>query len=209
MPYKKSYRKRKYKKRGKKRMSLPRKNYALVKRLYRQIETKYVDAIGVATGITSAGNLTNLSLGVTQGLLDIGNRIGDKITVTSLIVRFYLVNNAMNGQFRIIFFWDKQNKVTTPGGFLSNVGSPQSILSPKDYDRRFDSKTLKDVIMKADFAGRQISHMKFRIPINKQTQYIAGGTGVNTGALKWLLITDNALGLGDLHYFIRMKYVDL
>jgi hypothetical protein len=135
---------------------------------------KFEDAIETWDPTSQVGrevNMTQIRIGTTQGLLDINNRIGDKVSVKSIDFRYSLgvVGSASAippqpiNKIRVVLFWDTDPVntdntgnyvVSTPEWQLLlqalsvTVPAPggQAILSPKDHDKGSRFQLLHDEV---------------------------------------------------------------
>lgn len=183
----------------------------MAKRLKDMVNTEYkfYDQ-NVNASYDHTGNLNILNTPA-QGQTDT-TRIGDSIKVQNLTLRGYIYANAaaVSTLFRIMVLWDPQNKSTATSDILANVASVYAPISPKNYDKKFQTRVLHDkcysiVSGGADSAMRQFDVV---IPVNQHTQFEAGSTTINTGALKILLISAAGVNLPTCVYTARVTYTD-
>lgn len=217
MAYKKNYRRRRQHKRsgrsrakriGAKAGSMAYTAYKTAMRLKDMINTEYkFYDINNASNPDWTGSLSTLNT-PNQGSTD-QTRIGDSIKCQNLTLRGYVVANSAAPAFvRMMIIWDPQAKAATTADILEYTGSVFAPFSPKDYDKRFQTRVLLDKVfsvMPADVIQRDFD---FVVPIDQHTQFEAGGIGINTGALKILLISNLSANLPGVHYQARLSYTD-
>lgn len=206
MPYKKNYRKRvPYKKRknvggrarfkrvGSKAGSMAYTAFKMAKRLMDavNIEYKFIDTTFSLTTFGYTGGMIPLNV-IALGTND-NQRIGDSVKLQNLVLRYSCQNypNTVN-QFRVLIVWDKQNKISGSGDVLEYSGSILSTLSPKKYDKRFETKILYDRVHLLDPVNKTQEYVDVVIPINEHTQFDSGTTTVNTGALKLIALSNDS-----------------
>lgn len=177
------------------------------------VEYKHFDQVVNAVQPDYNGTLVTLN-NMAQGTTD-ATRIGDSIKVQNVIIRGQVVNNATSNQLnrtRIMLIWDEQNQISSITDLLESTGSVFVMYSPKNYDKRFRSIVLYDqVFSTATFTGSQAFFRDFEInlPINKHTQFSAGTTTINTGALKLVLISSGITSnLPSVDGYVRVTYTD-
>ena len=169
---------------------------------YKFLDTNYSNTMDY-NGIVSTLN------SISQGITDTG-RTGDSVKIQNIMLRGNILAGTVPAQLRVILFWDAQNKVASVSDVLESTGTAYSVLSPKNYDKRFQTKVLWDkvfdVVPTADNAHR---HFQLSLPINLHSQYAAATSTINTGALKILLISNIVTtGLPTIVYYSRVSYTD-
>lgn len=125
---------------------------------------------------------------ISQGDTDL-TRDGDSVKIQNLNLRYNIASSSQTFA-RVIVFWDKQDQIVNPGDFLETVGSGYAPNSAKNYDNRFRTKTLYDRKHNLSVGGGLQNIVDTVIPINLHTQFYAGTTGIRTGALKILMISE-------------------
>lgn len=184
--------------------------YRMAKKLNSQVEQKYFLSQS-ASAIPSTGSITRLNQ-VPQGDQDI-HRNGDNLRMKGLTIRGHVKINgaATYTQLRAIVFFDPQVKVDTTVDNLLNTtytGTGQACLAPKDHDKRFWSKVLWDRTFTLNQADKTAISFKKYIPVNKHTQFEAGGTTINAGQLSLLLISNEATNTPTFSYISQLSYTD-
>ena len=223
MAYKKKYvpKKRTFKKRKSVVKTLAKK----VNTLYKNIETKHyrIDGIGALPD-----NNPTLAIrpypNVTQGLLDYGNRVGDKITVK--YVRFKSTWELGAGFAprvgRVIAFIMKSNPdgIAVAWSTIYNLfmesaysNTVNIVNSNQDYDNRQNFHVLYDEkrtfnLDEATLSKQIVWDVSMKIPQKYQTvQYFGGGTTVSRNELFIALISNVDGGLS-INYLTEFYYSD-
>lgn len=186
------------------------------------IEYKLYDA-AINTAPTWSGTVGILN-GIAQGTSD-SQRIGDSLKCQRLSGRliwdpanfFQAGVNIQSCAVRLIIYWDEQNNVTSAADVLQQTGNVYTVISPKNYDTRFRSRVLYDktVFFSQNLASgasyaMNYPHDDIDIELNAHTQYDAASTTINTGALKYLLISDNVAStyIPSCRAYLRLTYTD-
>lgn len=127
---------------------------------------------------------------VPQGDTD-ASRDGDSLKMCNLNLAATLLGTS--GVYTICtlyVIWDPQNKLTAASDLLQTVGSADAPVSPKLYDKRFQSKILWERTFILEDSIGLLKKVKAVIPVHKHTQYNSGTTTVNSGALQFLAISN-------------------
>ncbi len=190
MPGTKYVRKNKYtryKKRKRKKENAGQKALRLVYRIKDQVnvENKYARVFAVGTRPDWSGAITSLNNGITQGIADINNRVGDSIKCQTLMFNYALEQQAGAAFTRIVIFWDKENSITVASDLFAQTGTTNYPVGHKTYDKRFNSIVLYDELISSSVnSSKEMQVKKLIISINKHTQFNSAGVTINTGALK-------------------------
>lgn len=168
-------------------------------------EHKYLDFNQTNTASWN-GTLFTLN-SIPQGDTDV-TRDGDSVKIMSCMLR-YNVSYATNCVGRIIVFWDKQNAITAVSDVLAlaALGTANAPNAPKPQDKRFMTKILFDSKHSVNQNGQAMFTRSKQIPIGLHTQFNAGTTTINSGALKMLIIGSVAVG-PTFDTYARVTYVD-
>lgn len=141
-------------------------------------------------------------------------RDGDSMKNQSVGLKIqFTANAAADHNVRMIIFWDKQNTVSAGSDLLEITGTSDAPYSFKKHDTRFESKVLYDVrfVLSANSPESGKFHL-IDIPyikLNKHTQFNAGTTTINTGALKLLVICGGVTtNLPTVSVYSRLKFTD-
>lgn len=182
----------------------------LARKLANAVNTEYhaIDANSTAGSVDYNGGLSSFLTGITQGVGD-SNRVGDSIKVQNLVFRYIGVRNTADSILRVMVIWDPQNKLAAVSDVLASTGSALSVISPKNYDKRFQSNVLYDRTMTLTSADHPYVLEDITIPIDQHTQYNAASTTINTGDLKLLVISNVVTtNLPTLTYYARITFTD-
>lgn len=179
-------------------------------------ETKFIDVSQAATATTS-GAWSSLYLlnGTIQGTEAV-NRLGRKITMTSLYLklRFALASTTTQGGFlRVAVVYDKQANGTAPSItdiYLSNNYLSPNNLSNRDRFVKIIDKEIGPLSAQADFAVPLEEFRKLML----ETTYNTGNAGtigdITTGSL-YLLVADSgtfATAQPTFSFQSRIKFTD-
>lgn len=171
------------------------------------IEYKINDTLANGTTFDYAGTMVTVN-NPAQGSTDV-TRIGDSIKCQNLMLRFLLTRGAGDSTGRVIVFWDDQNQISTGANLLEVTGTASSVLSPKLYDARFRSKVLYDKVFVMDQVNQSTWDENVQIKIDQHTQFNAGSTTINTGALKVLFISNiTGANIPTVNYYSRLSFTD-
>lgn len=154
------------------------------------------------------GSLVTLN-NMAQGDTD-GTRDGDSIKCTHLSVKGYIDAAAVNNTVaRLIIFEDKQNQVAAVTDFLTATGAVTAPLGFKVYDKRFRTKVLFDKTWHMCDTGANNVSFECELPLGHHTQFDSGTTTINTGAYKYIVIS-NRSSVDDPTFVIqtRLTYID-
>lgn len=154
----------------------------------------------------TSSNLIDLTGGVTPGTSD-SQRIGDSFKVQNVTMRYFVKRNGADAYARVIIIWDPQNKTNTLADLLQQDGNVYAPISPKQYDKRFQSRILYDeafpVTSQYSLVGKEIS-----LAINEHTQFEAGTQTINTGSLKMFFLSDLNANEPLITYYGRFTFTD-
>lgn len=156
-----------------------------------------------STGTFSYSAMTPVTLNVpAQGTEDF-QRIGDSIKIHHLRFAFTVQKSdqVSDQQYRLIILWDEGNSVIAASDVLYStlLGTTGALLSPKDWDKRFDSRVLYDRVFNQNSLtyntttayGYDVQSHVVELPIKKHTQFEAGSTSIVTGALKFIFVSNH------------------
>ncbi len=156
-------------------------------------EQKFFD-IDLTHSLTWTGTIIDINdpgQGVTDQL-----RIGDSILNKSLTIRTYSTFDTVATVVRIMVIRDKQDTISTVSEVLEDTGTTLSVCSPlkKDnkkqfsvkYDRTFTVDAQHPLVI-ADFTLNNI---------DDHTQFQNGTTTINSGAYKFIAISNSAVAGG-------------
>lgn len=184
--------------------------FRMAKKLSNAINTEYkaYDVTSVAGSVDYNGGVSSLAALISQGTTD-NQRIGDSLKLQNLTLRYIGVRNTADSILRVMVIFDPQNKISAVTDVLAATGSAISVVSPKNYDKRFYSNVLYDRTMTLTSADHPYVIEDIVIPVDKHVQYSGGTTTVNTGDLKLLVISNVVTtNLPTLTYYARLTYTD-
>lgn len=200
------------KSRKSRKQSVAHRALRLAKRALSVQEMKFLDIVTAVNGLNSTGTLLELNL-VPQGLADT-SRVGDSLRMESMKIHYILenVDSSIAHYARVIVFYDKPNDISTSSQLLQHVATVQVINSAKQYDNRFNSNILYDRVHTLAAQGRQTSKSRTKktIRIGKFTQFVSGTTGIDTGALKIIMFSEEPSPAANVNidFTFRLKYKD-
>lgn len=172
-------------------------------------EYKHFDVFATQQ-VSWSGYFPTINNAIPQGTAD-GQRIGDSIKNQRFILRGDLYRGSADAVVRIILLWDPQCKVSGVSDVLQSINSVYSPVSPKTYDKRFQTKVLKDFLVKVT-SNDPIKKITMNVPINEHTQFDVGTTTQDTGRLMLLVISDKdpatPANEPTFIYFSRLTYTD-
>lgn len=172
-------------------------------------EPKYVDTSATVTTVGTTMQYGRLT-GIAQGDLDT-NRIGNKILLKDVLLRFYVIMNATatNQIFRCMLIVDKEAdgaSPTSPQPLQTNdVNSPISM----DYSKRF--VIIKTWHLDCSINGNRGMNGKCYKELNIHCDFDGAGSGIGDAKENQLyfayMSSDNTLQ-GTVAYYGRVKYYD-
>lgn len=179
------------------------------------IEYKFADATATTGSLDYNGSLfsiigaANGGTGIPQGTTDT-TRVGDSIKLQNLTMRYTVARNGQDAWARVFLIWDPQNKLTAVSDVLQSTGSALAVITPKNYDKRFQCRVLYEATHKLDSSGNGLSKVDRVIPINKHVQFAGGSaTSITSGDLKMLIISNVVTSnLPTMAYYLRLSYTD-
>lgn len=186
-------------------------------------ELKVVDTVTASANLTVTAGLVLLN-GISQGS-DYTNRIGRKVLMKSLYMRFTLLPNSANsapiGDFvRILLVYDCQTNGAAPLA-ADILNSAADYLSPLNLANRDRFKVLHDKVVPMNanaYAGAALTvgdpvnkHWKIFKKMNMET--IFGGTAatvgsIQTGSIYLLYMSAGATSYTTLTYNCRIRFSD-
>ncbi len=201
------------KKRGR-RFNNGTKALKIVRRMRKSVETKFNDIQGTVEIDWNGLFLTNL-LAPIQGLGDV-NRIGDKITATSLQLKQCMFSNNRASVLRIIVFWNKELKVVTGSDLLETVGTARAVISPYKKDKRSQFIVLMDrrIVLQDLSISISVKALSRRILLrNKKVLFNDGTNTINNNALWVYFISDTDAAVPadrvTVDFYYRTRFMDL
>lgn len=177
--------------------------------LQRAVEVKYIDYISGGGVVDWDGKLLVIN-DVAQGLTDT-ERNGDRIHLRRLTIRgFVELNGSANPLLQMMIIWDKQDTLVAPSNVLSVTGNSIAPIANLLWDRRYEFKVLAQRKLAVD-TYHPLVPFEFSLKLDKNTQFQAGSTTIQTGALKFLFISSiNSVSVQPLiWYHARTEFTDL
>lgn len=172
------------------------------------IEYKINDVSSNAGAVDYNGGVSSMLSAIAQGTSD-SQRIGDSLKVQNITFRCFAARNGADALVRFMLIWDPQNQITGVTDVLASIGSGLSIVSPKNYDKRFRCRVLHDQIMPVTSGNATFQLQDIVIPINEHTQFSGGTTTILTGDLKLLVISNLVTtNLPTFTYYSRVSFTD-
>ncbi len=222
MPYRKSYKKKRYTKKrtyfdtARDTMSVAGKALTVaygIKRLM-NVEFKFIDKtdtnVTMDDGSGTHINVTNLA----QGDTDI-TRDGNSIKVTSWLFRANITMNPMAVLTfaTVLLVQDKQSNgaVYSVSKLLKSVASGLSTISPLNIDNKFRFRVIKRWEVAMSASGKTDYILKFVKKMNMHIRYGSNNgdiTDLQSNALSIVIISNEALNAPTITYYNRIRYVD-
>lgn len=163
--------------------------------LYRQAETKFIEASINGNNSTYSGRDEDITVNVATGTTD-STRIGDEITLVGFHLRMALYSSssssALANVVRVVVVQDFENTSSINlcfpeyGNIIAPMGFPT-------YDYRKEFKVLFDKkLIVSGLGNGQAAHVIDKwVPLHGiKTQYTAGTTAVTQNAIHMYIITD-------------------
>nr|WAE42246.1 MAG: capsid protein [Cressdnaviricota sp.] len=170
-------------------------------------EYKVYDINASPVAINDNGTIYGPFCAPSQGLT-YAQRSGDSIKLKDLTMRLQIFYAGTTECIRIIIFLDKENSVAAGSDFLQFTGGGNAILSPKNYNNQYKTKTLMDITVKMT-SYNPIFKLDKVIPLNMHTRFLSGTTTPETNAIKMLVIgQQSGTGATTCQYFSHSTYVD-
>lgn len=210
MPFrrKRSFKRRRYAKRKPFKRLVKR-----IRRFERSVETKYVDTNVVAGAVSSTGSLGCLNTPILG--TNAAQRIGEKVTNSSLIIKGTLTYADPTNLIRLIVFWAKQPHGTAPfpADILSTSASAP-ITSNRNWPQRKGFKVIFDrVYLLNDSDLRQRKFKIWKKLKGVHTMYVTNtGTfaDIDQNALWFMYISDSGIvAHPTITFNARWKYRDI
>lgn len=171
------------------------------------VEYKYIDVASTANAMSYTSTYGILNT-IPQGSAE-SQRIGDSLKLQNLTLRFNIQRTSADSFARILIVWDKQNAAASASDILTGLGTVNSTNGPKNYDKRFVTSILYDKTFNVNSNHPQQME-DIVVTVDQHTQYAAGTTTINTGALKILYLSNLSAGANNpnLNYYARLTYTD-
>lgn len=139
---------------------------------------------------------------------DAESRTGDSIKMSNMTLRMVINYNGTNYEnVRVIIFLDKLNTILTVANYLDTVGLATAVLSPKNQNTQYDSKTIMDRTF-AISSNRPQQIIKRVFKLNLHEHFQASTTTVKNNAIKMIVIGQQAGAGATFQYFSKITYLD-
>lgn len=169
-------------------------------------EYKYFDVAENNVNVDYNGYLPGLCT-PGQGDTD-SQRDGDRLKMQNLTFRAQLKRNGADADIRVIILMDKQVKVASASDVLESTGAAaNATISPKNYDKRYQTRILYDRRWQLSTDRPQID-ITFTKQLNMHTQFSAGTTTITSGKLMAIFISNINASTPQISYYSRVTYTD-
>jgi len=183
--------------------------YRDVKKLKDMVNVEYKEITWANTGtaVTYNGNNDPLSV-IPQGVAN-AQRTGDSVKLQTLTLRGAVNLNAagQEGLVRMIILNDKNNIISTPATLLTDVGTSLAPFGLKVEENKYETKMLYDRTFKVSNQN-PITPFKVVLPLNFHTNFVAGTTGVSTGMLRLIFVSNILINPPSVSYKVQLSYTD-
>lgn len=178
---------------------------------YKHLDTFYNDQVGLGGNVYPVSNPP-------QGLLDV-NRVGDKITITSVMLKMILTQyDAPYNTFRVLILRSQSSAAAPSINNVFLVGSGPQAKNPAawfynlDFFRSSKAKVLYDrtyTLQGLNSAEPRTITLSKKIPFRQNVQF-QGATTIANNQLYVMVVTDSAnIPHPDLVINTRINYFDL
>lgn len=216
MAYRKTYRKRRtFKKKGwgKKVLGYAGtavKALAIAKKVADMVNTEYkAQQVTISDTPNTTGSVTTLSL-MSQGIAE-HERVGDSVKLQRYSGRMSFTQHASATStiVRMIIFQGKQERGNPYNiGEIIYNGSSTSVISPKNYDQRFNTKIMFDKTYTLSKQGTTVKMLDLNLPLNWHLEYEDNTTSIFNGGLYMVLISNEATNTPTVKGELRLTYTD-
>jgi hypothetical protein len=166
--------------------------------------------LGTNSGSTSVSGVVAVGLnGIVQGP-GLADRVGQKISVQELQMRFQATINgaATSDRVRLICVADTQNQnaIVNVTDVLASASTGAFYNSPNLLSKRF--KVFYDRVFQMNTAGNAGFHSEVTIPTGSYPVFYAGSTGYGRNCLFWIVISDTPTNLATYALTVQVRYTD-
>lgn len=186
---------------------------ATVKRLIANVEeVKHFDAGASATSVDFSGVQWALA-SIPQGNQD-SQRVGDKLKLKDIDVRFELKLGTSPNKFRVLVYqWHDMSGASSPLpiSILENTGTVDSPLQPYIWSNKSQYTILRDKTYNLETSVSTMVTDRFFIKrgFRKQVNFTVGSSTLQTNGIFLLAITDDgAVTYPTLAFHSRVRYTD-
>jgi len=123
-------------------------------------------------------------------------REGDQIACTYQELKITVLKppgTGVDGQayVRVIGFWDRQNTIVDQQEIINTLGTINAVNNVFNIDHRKEWILLYDKTVELNDLSKPMARFVFKTSLKKRlTQFSAGTENINSGALKFLIISD-------------------
>jgi len=183
-------------------------NRAVRKALRKNEEMKIF--LGTNSGTTSVSGAVVVALnGIVQGS-GLSDRVGQKITVHELQMRFQATINAVatSDRVRVLCVSDTQNQNAIVGvtDVLAHASTGAFYNSTNLLAKRF--KVYYDRVFQINTSGNAGFHREVVIPTGDLQVYYSGATGYGRNCLFWIVISDTPTNLASYALTAQVRFTD-
>lgn len=189
----------------------PSQNRSLINPPYKRVapEKKNVDVLG-SVGLTNSAGWSEVDLlnGMAEGTDGAGQRIGRKIQMSSILLR-YVTSSTLGAQpFRVLIIYDKQSDGNLPGS-ANIVQDGLNFLSPMNLNQSDRFVVIADEMINPNtqFTTTGTIYRKLNLPVHYQSN-TALITGMASGSVYVLCGANGTIGSG-IGYYSRIRYTDI
>lgn len=174
-------------------------------------ELKFADVYDNVAPVAAAALVTARSMTApSQGIQD-SQRVGDKINVTSALIKFQVNQTAGLGIFRLIIFkWKMLTTIKVPT-LADILLSPASAAVTGVYQYRIDTQKMYTILFDKTYPLQSVNNSVIyrKILLTKKLGTLQFDAGSNDGIdkLYYFILTDTA-GSNTLQWYSRVRYYD-
>lgn len=161
-----------------------------VKRLEKGMETKFFTQGPTAGGVNDIGDVVHLC-NPSQGDSQV-TRDGSRLVVKGISLTYHAYRNGADAIMRVMVINDKNNQISSVADLLDSAdGTGFSPFGRKDWEKRFDIKTLYDRTFPIDNVANPHKVVKKYIKCNIPVQFSSSTTTITQNAIKLLIMSTN------------------
>lgn len=144
---------------------------------------------------------------IPQGDTDV-TRDGDSCKIQRVSINGHIGINGSASQtvVRILLFWDDDANLTA-ANFWTNLSTAYAVDSHKNHDYRFKSKMLIDKKFSLT-TNDGVAMIDMNAMIGRHTQFNAGTTTINSGSLRLLVLSDQAINEPAINLVTTVYFTD-
>jgi len=190
-----------------------KRDIALVKKGYKKIKdmvnVEYKEHSSFSTGsVINYSGIQFILNTIAQGSAN-GQRDGDSLKLQRLTLRGAVQLNAAGQEtlVRMIIINDKNNIISSPSTLLTYNGSNLACFGNKQDENKYETKILYDRMIKVSNQS-PITPFKINLPLNFHTNYTAGSSVINNGALKLIFLSNVNVSAPSTSFLYQLSYTD-